>query len=173
MRLPFWLYYILGCVAFALAAEGIFAVVDTDTPTGVAAFFAVFIWLAGTAAYLVLGTMAIAVLKFLTDPKKGFQKLKSLAKSVLIAGVGLVGFGVVVTVFEEVRPTISDYIERNFLAEWDCVESGDNMYSLSDAGEIGPAEKACTCTGMADFERRKFGRVDYASLNKDHGCNFE
>ena len=173
MRLPFWLYWVLGCAAFSATAYGIFAVIDIDMDAGVAAFLASAIWLGGTAAYLVLGTLAIQILKFLTDPAEGFDKLLSLVTPIFFGVVGLSLLIGVVTIFEEVRPAISDYIERNFLAEWDCVESGDNMYSLSDTGEIGPAEKACTCTGMADFERRKFGRVDYASLNKDHGCNFE
>ena len=53
------------------------------------------------------------------------------------------------------------------------MEHGNTMLSISEKGDLGPAEKACTWTGMADFERRKFGRVDYASLKKDHGCNFE
>jgi hypothetical protein len=173
MRLPFWLYWILGGAAFSATAYGIFAVVDTDMDAGLAAFLAFAIWLGGTAAYLVLGTLAIEILRFLTDPAEGFDKLVSVVTPIFLGVVGLSLLAVALTIFEEVRPAISDYIERNFLAEWDCVESGDTMYSLSDKGELGPPEKACTCTGMADFERRKFGRVDYASLNKDHGCNFE
>lgn len=61
----------------------------------------------------------------------------------------------------------------HYTTEWNCVEKGQTMYSISDKGEIGPAEEACTCTGMADFERRNWGRVDYAGLNKDHGCDFD
>lgn len=61
----------------------------------------------------------------------------------------------------------------HYSTEWRCVEKGQNMFSISDRGEIGPAEEACTCTGMADFERRNWGRVDYAGLNKDHGCDFD
>ena len=60
-----------------------------------------------------------------------------------------------------------------YTTEWNCVEKGQNIFSMSDKGEIGAAEEACTCLDMADFERRKFGRVDYAGLNKDHGCRFD
>ena len=60
-----------------------------------------------------------------------------------------------------------------YTTEWNCVEKGQTMYSMSDKGETGAAEKACTCVDMADFERRKFGRVDYAGLNKEHGCRFD
>jgi hypothetical protein len=62
---------------------------------------------------------------------------------------------------------------KDYFTEWTCIERGNTMLSISEKGDLGPAEKACTCTGMADFERRKFGRVDYASLNKDHGCSFD
>jgi len=62
---------------------------------------------------------------------------------------------------------------EHYTTEWTCVEEGQTMYSISDKGEIGAAEEACTCTGMADFERRNWGRVDYAGLNKDHGCDFD
>ena len=81
------------------------------------------------------------------------------------AALGLTALGAMVFV---VGLTIDHYS-----TEWSCVEKGQTMHSISDKGEIGPAEEACTCTGMADFERRKFGRVDYAGLNKDHGCDFD
>ena len=47
------------------------------------------------------------------------------------------------------------------------------MYSLSDSGELGAAEKGCTCAEIANFEYRIFGEVDYQALNDDHGCSFE
>ena len=55
---------------------------------------------------------------------------------------------------------------------WRCVEDGDVMYSMSSGGAFGAADKGCSCDRMADFERRKFGEVDYAGLNSDHGCAF-
>ena len=56
---------------------------------------------------------------------------------------------------------------------WFCMERGKTMYSLSDSGELGAAEKGCTCAEIANFEYRIFGEVDYQALNDDHGCSFE
>ena len=56
---------------------------------------------------------------------------------------------------------------------WVCIEQGRTMYSLSDSGELGAAEKGCTCAEIANFEYRVFGEVDYQALNDDHGCSFE
>ena len=56
---------------------------------------------------------------------------------------------------------------------WLCMERGEIMYSLSDSGEFGAAEKGCTCAEIANFEYRVFGEVDYQALSDDHGCSFE
>ena len=56
--------------------------------------------------------------------------------------------------------------------DWSCVVRGETMFSMSSTGELGAANKGCTCEEMANFERRVFGTVDYQALNSDHGCNY-
>jgi hypothetical protein len=53
---------------------------------------------------------------------------------------------------------------------WSCQVAGQTMYSVSESGEIGSAEKGCSCGEMRDFERRVFGSVDEEALKEDHGC---
>lgn len=55
---------------------------------------------------------------------------------------------------------------------WRCEVRGQSMFSMSSDGQLGAAEKGCTCSEMADFNRRTFGEADYESLNEDHGCDF-
>ena len=100
-----------------------------------------------------------------TDPKAAL--LEVVGAALALGGIGLASVALAWGF------TLLGEHAQEYFTEWDCVERGDTMLSISENGDLGPAEKACTCTGMADFERRKFGRVDYASLNKDHGCNFE
>ena len=113
----------------------------------------------------------VSLLLWFADPMpkwslKGFiDGLHSLVLGTLKLGIGLCMFVAVLYA--------GGWAYEHYSTEWNCVEKGQNMYSISDKGEIGPAEEACTCTGMADFERRNWGRVDYAGLNKDHGCDFD
>jgi hypothetical protein len=53
---------------------------------------------------------------------------------------------------------------------WSCVSSRDTMYSISDSGKLGSAEKGCTCEQISSFEKKKFGRVDEQALRADFGC---
>jgi len=57
--------------------------------------------------------------------------------------------------------------------EWSCRIDGDNMYSVTPSGEIGSADRGCTCQQMRDFEFRKFGSVDEDALRRDFGCKPE
>lgn len=54
--------------------------------------------------------------------------------------------------------------------DWNCVVRGETMFSMSSAGELGAANKGCTCEEITNFERRVFGSVDYEALASDHGC---
>ena len=53
---------------------------------------------------------------------------------------------------------------------WYCRIDGDAMYSISEAGAIGSADKGCSCQEMRAFEQRAFGSVDEQALNSDFGC---
>lgn len=53
---------------------------------------------------------------------------------------------------------------------WSCVSSKGNMYSISDSGKLGSADKGCTCEEMRRFEQRSFGTVDERALKSDFGC---
>jgi len=44
------------------------------------------------------------------------------------------------------------------------------MYSISDTGNIGSAEKGCSCEQIRDFELREFGEVDEDAFKSDFGC---
>jgi len=54
--------------------------------------------------------------------------------------------------------------------KWTCVTSGKSMYSMNASGEIGSADKGCSCSEIESFERRVFGRVDKQALKSDFGC---
>jgi hypothetical protein len=54
--------------------------------------------------------------------------------------------------------------------DWSCQTSGKTMYSVSESGELGPADKGCSCEEMRAFELREFGEVDEAALESDFGC---
>lgn len=53
---------------------------------------------------------------------------------------------------------------------WYCITDGDIMYSRSASGEIGSADKGCSCEEMRNFEYRQFGEVDEQALKNDFGC---
>ena len=44
------------------------------------------------------------------------------------------------------------------------------MYSMSASGELGSADKGCSCAEIRAFELRTFGAVDEAALESDFGC---
>ena len=54
--------------------------------------------------------------------------------------------------------------------EWSCVEQGKNMYSVSSSGELGSADKGCSCEELREFEFRHWGSVDEDALKSDFGC---
>jgi len=53
---------------------------------------------------------------------------------------------------------------------WTCKVDGKTMYSISDSGEIGSADKGCTCEQIRQFEYNQFGEVDEEALRSDFGC---
>jgi len=53
---------------------------------------------------------------------------------------------------------------------WSCVSSKGKMYSISDSGKLGSADKGCTCEEIRRFEQRSFGTVDERALKSDLGC---
>lgn len=53
---------------------------------------------------------------------------------------------------------------------WTCQTRGKTMYSMSSSGEIGSADKGCSCSEIRAFELRTFGEVDEAALKSDFGC---
>jgi len=44
------------------------------------------------------------------------------------------------------------------------------MYSVSDSGELGSADKGCSCDEIRAFELREFGEVDEEALKNEFGC---
>lgn len=54
--------------------------------------------------------------------------------------------------------------------EWFCQTRGKTMYSINSSGEIGSADKGCSCDEIRSFELRTFGEVDEAALKSDFGC---
>lgn len=54
--------------------------------------------------------------------------------------------------------------------EWACQTRGKTMYSISSSGELGSADKGCSCAEIRAFELRTFGEVDEAALKSDFGC---
>tara|TARA_E500000331_G_scaffold292244_1_gene289042 strand:+ start:296 stop:553 length:258 start_codon:yes stop_codon:yes gene_type:complete len=53
---------------------------------------------------------------------------------------------------------------------WLCRVEGNTMYSISSSGNLGAANKACSCSEIRAFELKTFGRVDEAALRNDFGC---
>lgn len=44
------------------------------------------------------------------------------------------------------------------------------MYSVNSSGEIGAANKGCSCDEIRQFELREFGEADDEALKSDFGC---
>lgn len=55
-------------------------------------------------------------------------------------------------------------------ANWRCVEDGQTQYSVNARGEVGRADKGCSCDEMRAFNVARFGDTDEASLRSDFGC---
>lgn len=53
---------------------------------------------------------------------------------------------------------------------WSCVIDGDTMYSMSNKGNLGGAQKGCTCDEIRQFELKLFGEVDEEAMKRDFGC---
>ena len=54
--------------------------------------------------------------------------------------------------------------------DWHCKEDGKVMYSISQSGDIGSADRGCSCQEIRSFELRVFGAVDEEALKRDFGC---
>ena len=54
--------------------------------------------------------------------------------------------------------------------QWTCRVDGKTMYSISSEGNLGSADKGCTCSEIRAFERKTFGEVDEDALRDDFGC---
>ena len=61
---------------------------------------------------------------------------------------------------------------RSCSEEWQCIIDGDIMYSKSNKGNLGGAEKGCSCNQIYQFEYKIWGEVNTYNLNKKFGCNF-
>jgi len=55
--------------------------------------------------------------------------------------------------------------------KWTCTTKGKSMFSISESGKLGSADKGCSCSEIRAFELRIFGEVDEAALKSDFGCN--
>ena len=53
---------------------------------------------------------------------------------------------------------------------WSCQTKGKTMFSMSESGKIGAADKGCSCDQIRSFELKEFGRVDEQALKDDFGC---
>ena len=53
---------------------------------------------------------------------------------------------------------------------WHCVERGKTLLSISESGQLGSADKGCTCDQLREFEYRVFGEIDEEALKSDFGC---
>ena len=45
------------------------------------------------------------------------------------------------------------------------------MFSMSEPGNIGSADKGCSCPEIRNFELSKFGKLDVEALKNDFGCS--
>ncbi|MGH1543716.1 MAG: hypothetical protein ACRBHB_25175 [Arenicella sp.] len=54
--------------------------------------------------------------------------------------------------------------------EWYCKVDGKTMYSLSESGKLGSADKGCSCDEIRSFELKIYGEVDEQALKDDFGC---
>ena len=54
--------------------------------------------------------------------------------------------------------------------EWTCKVNNQVMYSISDSGELGGADKGCSCSEIRNFNLKVFGTVNDEKLKSDFGC---
>lgn len=54
--------------------------------------------------------------------------------------------------------------------QWFCKVDGKTMYSISESGKLGSAEKGCSCSQIRSFERSTFGSVDEDAIRNDFNC---
>lgn len=53
---------------------------------------------------------------------------------------------------------------------WSCEIDGSRMFSVSSSGEIGSADKGCSCNEIREFELEQTGSVDEEALKFNFGC---
>jgi len=62
-------------------------------------------------------------------------------------------------------------LEACWGGEWACRIQGDAMYSVNlETGELGGAQRVCSCGQIRSFEQQQFGEVDEETLCRDFGC---
>ena len=55
--------------------------------------------------------------------------------------------------------------------EWTCRIDGEAMYSVNlETGDLGGAQRGCSCEQIRSFEQQVFGEVDEEALRRDFGC---
>jgi len=56
--------------------------------------------------------------------------------------------------------------------KWSCKvsENGNNMYSVNTKGELGGAQKGCSCSQIRAFEYKHWGYVDEEGMKEKFGC---
>ena len=54
--------------------------------------------------------------------------------------------------------------------KWTCVTQAKTMFSMSESGKLGSADKGCSCDEIRSFELRVYGEVDEDALKNDFGC---
>ena len=55
---------------------------------------------------------------------------------------------------------------------WHCYIDGKDMWSISDSGNIGPANYGCSCKQIRDHAYLNWGYVDEDVMKSDFGCYF-
>ena len=53
---------------------------------------------------------------------------------------------------------------------WYCKKDGNTLYSVTASGNIGSAEKGCSCDEIKYFEASTFGEIDEETLAEEFGC---
>ncbi|ARU28180.1 hypothetical protein [Cellvibrio sp. PSBB006] len=54
--------------------------------------------------------------------------------------------------------------------KWTCHTKEKTMFSISESGKLGSAEKGCSCEEIRSFELETFGEVDEEGLENDFDC---
>ncbi|MCG7650988.1 hypothetical protein [Alteromonas sp. MmMcT2-5] len=54
--------------------------------------------------------------------------------------------------------------------EWSCESNGKSLYSKNSSGEIGSADKGCSCDDISEWQLKQYGEIDRAALSRDFGC---